>query len=76
MQESFHKEDLTAPNTDALDGSAPDWVRQKPIEPKRDIDKSTIIFEDLITSFSVTNRIRQNISKAREDPDHTLVLSI
>lgn len=53
----------------------PRWWSTRPGETKEEIDKPTIIFGDLIPSLSVISRIRQKISKAREDLNNTSVLS-
>lgn len=68
----INSQDLTVPNSDAPDGRVPDMVRQKLIEAKEEIDKSTIIFRDIIISFSAIDRRRQKISKAWEDLNNTL----
>lgn len=58
VEESVSKEDLTVPKMNDPGGRLPNNMGQKCIELEEEIDKSTIIFVNLITSFSVISGIR------------------
>lgn len=71
---SIHQENRTILNRDAPNDRIPNSTRQKLTELK-EIDKSTIIFGDIVSSFSIINRIISRMKISMDLEDNTINLT-
>ena len=61
---TLHQEDITLINTQAPNTGAPKYIKQLLTDIKGEINRSTIVVEDLNTPVASTERsFRQNVNK-------------